>query len=74
MMQEAIEQGFKIAFYIVSVAILATFFIMTFIEGILAQISRYPQSSILFYFIAMVSLGAVFWTYTKAKKAVRTLN
>ncbi|PJA19090.1 MAG: hypothetical protein COX63_01775 [Candidatus Diapherotrites archaeon CG_4_10_14_0_2_um_filter_31_5] len=73
-MQEAVGQGFKIAFYVVSGAILLTFFILTFIEGILSQISRYPESSIVFYFIAMLSIGATYWTYTKAKKALRTLN
>ena len=74
MMQDALRQGLKIAFYLVSGAILSTFFIVTLVAGLLAQISGYELSATSFYFIAMCSLGAALWTYTKARKVLRTLN
>ena len=74
MIQDALEQGLRIAFYLGSGAILLTFFIVTLIEGILAQTSGYALSATVFYFIAMISLGASYWTYYKAKKMLRTLT
>ncbi len=73
-MEIVIEQALKAAFYLASGAILMTFFVLTFVEGILSQTTGYPLVSIVFYFIAMTSLGAAFWTYMQAKKVLRTLN
>jgi len=74
MIQESLEQGFKVAFYLGSGAILLTFFIVTFVEGLLAQTSGYALSATVFYFIAMCALGATYWTYDKSKKVLRTLT
>lgn len=74
MLQDAVEQGFKVAFYLISGAILLTFFIVTLVEGLLTQIANFELSATVFYFIAMCSLGAAFWTYANAKKVLRTLT
>ena len=73
-MEEALQQGIKIAFFAGSGAILLTFFIVTFVEGIMAQTAGYAMSATVFYFIAMCALGAALWTYSQAKKMLRAMG
>jgi len=70
---EVIQQGFKVAFFLLSMAILLTFALSTLIEGIKAQIPGYTESAIVFYFISMISIGATIWTYWQAKKTLGTI-
>ena len=73
MKREVLQQGFKVAFFLLSMAILLTFALSTLIEGILAQTSGYTLVATTFYFISMVSIGATVWTYWQAKKTLGTI-
>lgn len=72
-MDSVLQQGIKVAFFLLSGALLVSFSIVTFIEGILSQIAGYEFSAVVFYFVSMCALGATFWTYSKAKKVLSTL-
>jgi hypothetical protein len=68
------KQIFKASFFILSVAILTAFSIVTLIEGMLTQVVLFDSlTSLVYYFVSMCAIGSAMWTYFKARKTLSTI-
>lgn len=68
-----LSQVFRALFFFLAGIILISFFLVTFIEGILLQMEKQSAFSVVYYFVSLCCIAATYWTYLKAKAVLRTI-